>query len=92
MQVELNAHFSSSSVNPGASPSQKDDDNYGVCIANISPKERQKRLRFGMLELVVTLIVLAVLMVSGVDKLWRLPMFFMFSATAVTCFQAFDKT
>jgi len=89
MQAELNVRFSSNNSN---SLSPEEDGNYEVCIANISPKERKKRLRFSIQELIVTLIVLAVLMFTGADKLWRLPLFFMFSAAAVTYFQARDKT
>ena len=89
MQSELNVRFSN---NTHKSLSAEEDDNYEVCIANISPKEREKRLRFSIQELTVTLIVLALLMVTGADKLWRLPLFVMFSAAAVTYFQARDKT
>jgi hypothetical protein len=47
---------------------------------------------FGIQQLVITLVALAVLIVLGASPLWRLPLFFMFSAGAVSCFQAFDKT
>ena len=63
-----------------------------VCIANISPLERKKRLKFGIQQLIITLVVLAVLIVLGIDPLWRLPLFFMFSAATTSAFQAFDKT
>ncbi len=63
-----------------------------VCIANISPLERKKRLKFGIGQFVVTLVVLVALMSLGVDPAWRLLLFFMFSAATVSCFQAFDKT
>ena len=71
---------------------QKDEEIGEVCIANISPLERRKRLRFGIQQLVITLVALAVVIVLGASPLWRLPLFFMFSAGAVSCFQALDKT
>ena len=63
-----------------------------VCIANISPKERQKRMKFGVAQLAVTLVILAVLVVLDVNPLWRLPLYFFFSAAAAGYFQAKDKT
>lgn len=63
-----------------------------VCVANISPKERQKRMRFGIIQLVITFIIFAVMLYFDADKLWRLPLFAMFSAGAVSIFQALDKT
>ena len=63
-----------------------------VCIANISPKERQKRMRFGIVQLAITLVILVVLVVLDVNPLWRLPLFFLFSAAAAGYFQAKDKT
>ncbi|HLO34316.1 MAG TPA: hypothetical protein VK249_34545 [Anaerolineales bacterium] len=73
-------------------PSQPDEKLEEVCIANISPLERQKRLRFGIIQFILSLIVLGVLIVFGVDRLWRLPLLFMFWAAAVGYFQARDKT
>ena len=63
-----------------------------ACIPNISPDERQKRMRFGILQLVITFGILAAMLAFGADKLWRLPLFAMFSAGAVSIFQALDKT
>ena len=63
-----------------------------LCIANISPAERQKRLRFGIQQLIVTLVVLAALIVLHVNPLWRLLLLFMFWAAAIGYFQARDKT
>ncbi len=63
-----------------------------VCIPNISPKERQKRMRFGIIQLAATFIILAILLLVGADKLWRSPLFALFSAGAVSIFQALDKT
>lgn len=63
-----------------------------VCIANISPKERQMRKQFGVTQIVFGIIILAALLLLGVDKAWRLPLFFMFAAGASSIFQALDKT
>jgi len=63
-----------------------------ACIPNISPIERQKRMNFGIIQLVITFAILAAMLYLGVDKFWRLPLFFLFSAGAVSIFQALDKT
>lgn len=63
-----------------------------VCIANISHNERRKRVRFAFLQLIVTLVILGVLIALDVNSLWRLPLFFLFSASTVSFFQSRDKT
>ena len=63
-----------------------------VCIANISPLERQKRLRFGIGQFLFTLIILGILIALHLSPLWRLPLLFMFWAAAVGYFQSRDKT
>ncbi len=63
-----------------------------VCIANISPKERQKRMQFGIMQIVFGIVILTVLLLLGADNAWRLPLFFMFAAGASSIFQALDKT
>ena len=68
------------------------EDNGEVCIANISPAERRRRLNFGLVMFAISLIVLAVLVVSGADRLWRLPLAFLFMAAASGYFQWQDKT
>lgn len=73
-------------------PSQPREEDQEVCIANISPEERQKRLRFGIQQLIVTLVILGVLIIWHVNPLWRLLLLFMFWAAAVGYFQARDKT
>ena len=72
--------------------SQQDEEAGEVCIANISPLERQKRLRFGIRQFITTLIILGILLALDVSPLWRLPLLFMFWAAAVGYFQARDKT
>jgi hypothetical protein len=63
-----------------------------VCIANISPVERQKRLKFGIQQLIVTLAILGVMILLHLNPLWRLALLFMFWAAAIGYFQARDKT
>lgn len=63
-----------------------------VCIANISPRERQIRMRFGMTQFAISLGILVALLVFGVNPFWRLLLFFPFSAAATGYFQAKDKT
>lgn len=63
-----------------------------VCIPNISPAERKKRQQFGIMQIVFGIIILAALLLFDADKLWRLPLFAIFSAGAVSIFQALDKT
>jgi len=72
--------------------SQQHEEAGEVCIANISPLERQKRLRYGIKQFVTTLVILGVLLAFGVNHYWRLPLLFMFWAAAVGYFQARDKT
>jgi len=63
-----------------------------VCIANISPKERQLRKRFAIQQFVFTLVLLVGLVALHVNPIWRLLLFFMFSAATTSYMQAFDKT
>ena len=71
-----------------------DDDNAvgDVCISNISLAERRKRLQFGIQQFSLALVVLILLLAFGADKLWRLPLFFLFASAATGYFQAKDKT
>jgi hypothetical protein len=63
-----------------------------VCIANISPLERQKRLRFGIAQFTVTLVIFGVMVLLQLNPLWRLLLLFLFWASAIGYFQAKDKT
>lgn len=62
------------------------------CIPNISPKERKKRVRFAVGQFAVTLVVLVGFIIFNINPLWRLLLFFMFSATTTSYIQALDKT
>ncbi len=77
---------------PNINSSQSGEETEEICIANISSLERQKRLKFGITQFIISLIILGALIVFGVDHLWRLPLLFMFWASAVGYFQARDKT
>ena len=48
-----------------------------VCIANISPRERMKRLMSGIIPFVIAVGILAWLVSAHTDRLWRLPLFFL---------------
>ena len=63
-----------------------------VCIANISPRERQMRLRFGITQFMISLIVLGVLLAFDVNPVWRLLLILSFGGAAAGYFQAKDKT
>jgi len=63
-----------------------------VCIANISPKERQLRKKAGIVQFVFAWIVLAVLVALDVNPLWRLSLSILFSAATTSYIQALDKT
>ena len=63
-----------------------------VCIANISTAERRKRLTFGIVAFAIAVVVLAILMATGVNRLWRLPLVLLFWAGASGYFQWHDKT
>jgi hypothetical protein len=63
-----------------------------VCIANISQSERNRRLMFGIIAFTASLVILAVLVFSGADRLFRLPLAFLFMGAASGYFQWHDKT
>jgi hypothetical protein len=92
MQTATSLRFSDPVIQPGPFSPQEDDGIYEVCIANISPAERRKRLNFGIIQFVIGLVILAVFMLIGVDKVWRLTLVFPFGAAAAGFFQWRDKT
>ncbi len=82
-------YFASSGFNP----SPHEDDEVGeVCIPNISPKERKKREIFALRYFIFTLFILGALIAFDVNPLWRLLLFFMFSASTTSYVQSLDKT
>lgn len=62
------------------------------CIANIGPRERRRRLVFGLVSLVVGALALAVLVALDVSRVWRLLLFVPFAGATVGYFQAREKT
>lgn len=91
MMMRSAVNFSSFQKNPSVSESESDEIGE-VCISNISPAERRKRLLLGVVGVVIALVVLAVLLASGADRLWRLPLFLLFFGAANGYFQWRDKT
>ena len=89
MSIHYPVLFSGSSFN---SSSDEDQEIGEVCIPNISPQERKKRVQFAIYYFIFTLLVLAGLLAFDVNPLWRLPLFFMFSAATTSYIQALDKT
>ena len=83
------AYFSDLNSN---SFSDKDQELGEVCIANISPFERKIRLQFAVRQFVTTLIILGAMIDLHLNPLWRLLLFFLFSASTVSYIQARDKT
>ena len=63
-----------------------------VCIANISSRERRKRLNIGLVQLAVALMIFAILVGVDADRAWRLILFLPFWGAAAGVFQWLDKT
>ena len=63
-----------------------------VCFANIGPREQRRRLMFGLAAFVVGIVLAALLILIGVNPLWRVFLFLPFAAAGVGYFQARDKT
>jgi hypothetical protein len=83
------AYFSDLNSND---PSDEDQEIGEVCIANISPFERKIRLKFAIRQFIITLIILGAMIALHLNPLCRLLLFFLFSASIVSYFQAIDKT
>lgn len=80
-------------LNPAGLTPHKDEDDIGeVCIANISPRERLKRLIGGLVPFGLALGILAWQIAAHADRLWRLPLFILFVAATSGFFQWRDKT
>jgi MFS family permease len=63
-----------------------------VCIANISPRERRRRLVGGVIGLAISLGILAALILAGAPHWWRIGLVLPFWGAAVGFFQWRDKT
>jgi hypothetical protein len=60
--------------------------------ANIGPSERQKRLVFGAIALLLSVVISAIFVIEGVRPIWRLTLFVPLFAGALGFFQARDRT
>src|SRR5829696_3637587 len=63
-----------------------------VCIPNISPRERRKRLAFAVIQFIICLVILAGLLAIGASRWWRLPLFLLLIGAGSGFFQWSDKT
>ena len=63
-----------------------------ICTTNIGPRERRKRMTFGIVSLVVGAGFGAALLALGLGRAWRLALFLPFVGGGVGIFQALDKT
>ncbi len=63
-----------------------------ICTPNINLAERRKRLAFGAITFVITLVILAALIVTGASRWWRLALFPLFWGAATGFFQWRDET
>jgi hypothetical protein len=63
-----------------------------VCIPNINTAERRKRLASGLVFFLIGLVILAVLMVTGAGRWWRLALLPLFWGATLGFFQWRDKT
>jgi hypothetical protein len=63
-----------------------------VCIANIGPRERRKRLTSGIVILALGAGIAAALVVTHAHALWRLSLFVLFYSGASGVFQWREKT
>ncbi len=84
--LAYHSQITSSPSDPRAEPHND------ACVANISPRERLKRLAGGIIPFVIALAFLAALLVLHADRWWRLPLFILFMAATVGFFQWRDKT
>ena len=75
-----------------SSPPGEQGERGEVCIANISPRERLKRLISGVIPFVIALATLSWLISMDADRIWRLPLFLLFVAAGSGFFQWRDKT
>jgi hypothetical protein len=62
------------------------------CIANIGPRERRKRLVFGVVALFLSVVISAIFVIQGVRPIWRLFLFVPLFAGALGFFQSRDRT
>ncbi len=73
----------------GALPEQADG---AVCVENIGPRERRRRAGFGLIALAIGAGLAAALVLSGLERWWRLAVFFPFAGAAAGFLQARART
>lgn len=92
--VRLRPSVVFTSTLPSGTGTTPDDDpqRAQVCIPNISPAERRKRLAAGVVQFAVSLGILGMLLAAGADRGWRLALLLPFWGAAAGFFQWRDKT
>lgn len=63
-----------------------------VCVPNIGPRERRKRLYAGFIHLGIAIVTLAIMMATGTSRGYRLLLFLPLWAAGVGVFQYLEKT
>jgi hypothetical protein len=63
-----------------------------VCVPNLGPRERHKRLRAGLVSLGVFLVALVVMIATGTPRAYRLLLFLPLWAAGAGVFQYLEKT
>jgi fatty acid desaturase len=63
-----------------------------IRVANIGPRERKRRLRFGIVAFGISVVAAGLLVAGGVSPRWRLALFVPFFVAGLGYFQARDKT
>ena len=63
-----------------------------MCVENIGPRQRRARRNFGIVMFVIGAGIAAALILTGVDRWWRLGLFIPFYLGAIGFFQAHEKT
>ena len=77
---------------PELSPSGTSQPAGAVCIPNINTAERRKRLAFGLIQLLISLVILAALLAFGVSRWWRLLLLPFYLCASSGFFQWRDHT
>jgi pilus assembly protein TadC len=63
-----------------------------ICVPNISAKERRWRLKYGLVTLLLGLVILAILLLSGAGRWWRLILIFFYNGAVLGYFQWREAT
>jgi hypothetical protein len=63
-----------------------------ICIPNIGTNERKRRLRSGIIGLVIAAVIAVVLLAIGADRPWRLILFPLLYGSLAGVFQYREKT